>query len=197
MFNIRKDQNLSWLYFTTTTYSVFKKNAPKAIWACILKHVKPWIGKLVVRLHFAHDMQKGAVRRMLLFVCMRTSKNNCVSYCAVAWPLSSFVDTARSDRIVLVKMMVKLAFPLLAADYPDVDMLRCKDWNHFATECVVPRRPKRNLPPLPEDKECSNTELRKCSKTVHRRRKYRRLPSLPEHDECWFFGISVCATLSI
>ncbi|KOB78856.1 Uncharacterized protein OBRU01_01299 [Operophtera brumata] len=85
-------------------------------------------------------------------------------------------------------MIVKLAFPSLASEFLDVDMLRSKEMNHFATECVLPRRPKRSLPPLPEDKECSNTELRKTNVAVPRRRKYRKqclkLPALPEHDEC-------------
>lgn len=85
-------------------------------------------------------------------------------------------------------MLVKLAFPSFASDFPDVDMLRCKEINNFATECVLPRRPKRSLPPLPEDKECSNIELNKTSATVSRRRKCRKqclkLPALPEHDEC-------------
>ncbi|KAF9824883.1 hypothetical protein SFRURICE_015281 [Spodoptera frugiperda] len=85
-------------------------------------------------------------------------------------------------------MLVKLAFPTLSSEYPDVDMLRCKEVNNFATECILPRRPKRSLAPLPEDKECSNTELKKTCKMVHRRRKHRKqclkLPALPEYDEC-------------
>ncbi|CAG4990400.1 unnamed protein product [Colias eurytheme] len=82
-------------------------------------------------------------------------------------------------------MLVKFAFPMLPA-YHDVDMLRSKEFNSFATECVLPRRPKRNLSPLPEDKECSNTDMRKNSRLVHRRRRQRRqcLPVLPEYDEC-------------
>ncbi|CAK1542508.1 unnamed protein product [Leptosia nina] len=81
-------------------------------------------------------------------------------------------------------MLVKFAFPL-QTDYPDVDMLRIKESNHFATECVVPRRPKRNLPPLPEDKECSTAELRRSNRLVHKRRRQRHnLPVVPEYDEC-------------
>lgn len=80
-------------------------------------------------------------------------------------------------------MLIKLTFPVIP---PDVDMLRCKEQNNFATECIVPRRPKRNLPPLPEDKECSNIELKKF--TMVHKRKHRRqcllLPALPEFDEC-------------
>ncbi|CAH2055664.1 unnamed protein product, partial [Iphiclides podalirius] len=69
---------------------------------------------------------------------------------------------------------------------PDVDMLRCKEHNSFATECVLPRRVKRSLPPLPEDKECSGMELKKGSKAARRRRQRRhvRLPVVPEYDEC-------------
>ncbi|CAG5054062.1 unnamed protein product [Parnassius apollo] len=85
-------------------------------------------------------------------------------------------------------MLIKLAFPLQHTSYPDVDMLRCKELNNFATECVLPRRLKRSLPPLPEDKECSSMELKKCSKTFQRKRRQRRqclsLPALPEYDEC-------------
>lgn len=80
-------------------------------------------------------------------------------------------------------MLVKLTFPVIP---PDVDMLRCKELNNFATECIVPRRPKRSLPPLPEDKECSNIELKKFT-TVHKRKHRRQcllLPALPEFDEC-------------
>lgn len=84
-------------------------------------------------------------------------------------------------------LLDKLSFAALS-DYPNVDMLRVKDLNHFATECVIPRRPKRCLATLPEDKECSNTELKKSSKFVNRKRKIRRqflkLPALPEYDEC-------------
>lgn len=81
-------------------------------------------------------------------------------------------------------MLVKISFPLQRAFF-DVDMLRIKELNNFETECVLPRRLKRNLPPLPEDKECSNMELKKTIKTVHRKRRQRRLrlPALPEYDE--------------
>lgn len=100
-----------------------------------------------------------------------------------------------SESSVSCAMIVKIAFPALG--YPDVDMLRCKELNSFATECVIPRRPKRGLPPLPEDKECSNSELKKCIKVSNRKRKHRGqcliLPSLKESDECnwscdlWFW----------
>lgn len=69
--------------------------------------------------------------------------------------------------------------------HQDVDMLRCKEFNSF-TECVLPRRAKRSLPPLPEDKECSSMELKKGTKAVRKRRQRRsvRLPAVPEYDEC-------------
>ncbi|CAH4001180.1 unnamed protein product [Pieris brassicae] len=51
-------------------------------------------------------------------------------------------------------------------------------------ECVVPRRPRRCLSPLPEDRECSNSDLRKSSLVNRRRRQRRRLPVVPEYDEC-------------
>lgn len=70
--------------------------------------------------------------------------------------------------------------------YTDVDMMRYKDYN-YSDETVVPRRPKKNLPPLPEDKECSNSELKKTYVIVIKKRGKRRqinLPVLPENDEC-------------
>ncbi|CAH2087824.1 unnamed protein product [Euphydryas editha] len=81
-------------------------------------------------------------------------------------------------------MLVKLSSHFLLMSYPDVDMLKHKD--NFTMECVLPRRPKQNLPPLPEDREYSNVEYKK-SKLVHRKRRQRRqvsLPVLPESDEC-------------
>lgn len=67
--------------------------------------------------------------------------------------------------------------------YPDVDNLRSRDLN-FNMDCRIPKRPKRNLPTLPEDKEYNSIDIR--TKVVIKKRRQRRqirLPVLPESDE--------------
>ncbi|GBP59175.1 hypothetical protein EVAR_53329_1 [Eumeta japonica] len=90
-------------------------------------------------------------------------------------------------------MLVKTGYPMLLATdvYPGgVYGVKELSYGGFVTECIQPRsrRPRRSLPPLPEDKECSNMEFRRSSKMALKRRRHRRqclkLPSLPEHDEC-------------
>lgn len=83
------------------------------------------------------------------------------------------------------KMLVKYASQSLPMTYQDVDMLKYKE-NNFDTQCVLPKRIKRNLPPLPEDGDSSCSEIRK-SKLLQRKRRQRRLglPVLHEKDECW------------
>lgn len=82
------------------------------------------------------------------------------------------------------KMLVKYASQSLPMTYQDVDMLKYKE-NNFDTQCVLPKRIKRNLPPLPEDGDSSCSEIRK-SKLLQRKRRQRRLglPVLHEKDEC-------------
>ncbi|CAH2258050.1 jg26745 [Pararge aegeria aegeria] len=81
-------------------------------------------------------------------------------------------------------MLLKFTSQTNSMFYQDVDMLRYKE-NNFATQYILPRRIKRNLPTLPEDAESSCLELRK-SKLLHRKRRQRRLrlPVLHENDEC-------------
>lgn len=136
---------------------------------------------------------------MLRVYYIRILNLPCLRFVSLRSPASQPADLAQYARVYLstyilyftqlnkTVMLVKLAFPSLGSEFPDVDMLRCKEMNNFATECVLPRRPKRTLPPLPEDKECSNKDLNKSNAMP--RRKYRKqclkLPALPEHDECW------------
>lgn len=86
--------------------------------------------------------------------------------------------------------MTKLGFSPIEL-YPDVDMLKRKALMSFAAESIQPRRPRRSLPPLPEEKECTNIDLRRCTKVVQRKRRLKRakLPSLPESDENWEFSV--------
>lgn len=84
----------------------------------------------------------------------------------------------------MLNMLIK--FPL-QMKYSNVYMLKVKELNSFATECVVPRLPKRRLPPLLEDKECNNTDVKKITRFVNHRRRQRRqwrLAVVPEYDEC-------------
>ncbi|CAG9782502.1 unnamed protein product [Diatraea saccharalis] len=121
------------------------------------------------------------MRLLERFVCTR------LKYLFLSGPCTSLSGDCRlSGRIV--NMLVKLPFPIQNKFYPDVDMLRCKDLNSYATECVVPRRPNRCLPPLPEDKECSNSELKNCTQMSSRKRNRHRgqcllLPAVQEYDE--------------
>ena len=68
--------------------------------------------------------------------------------------------------------------------YPDVDNLRCRDLN-FTMDCIIPKRPKRNLPTLPEDKEYKESVDIRTKVVIKKRRQRRhiRLPVLPESDE--------------
>ncbi|CAH0718975.1 unnamed protein product, partial [Brenthis ino] len=74
-------------------------------------------------------------------------------------------------------MLVKIAHM-----YPDVDNLRCKDLT-LTMECIIPRRPKRNLPTLPEDKEYTIEFKTKLVGKKRRQRRQLRLPVLQESDE--------------